>query len=115
VEEELYPAEDRIVERGSIDEDEAAHAFDTLADDKIVHGKVAMAKLFASEMAGRVADRAVQIFGGCGYMTENPPERHFHEFRVDRIWEGTSEIERMIIARGLLKRGVAPYAGLERA
>jgi alkylation response protein AidB-like acyl-CoA dehydrogenase len=89
----------------------AAHAFDTAADDRIVHGKVAMAKLFASEMAGRVADRAVQIFGGRGYMTENPAERHFRELRVDRIWEGTSEIQRVIIARGLLKRGAAPYAG----
>ena len=72
-----------------------------------------MAKLFASEMAGRVADRAVQIFGGRGYMTENPAERHFRELRVDRIWEGTSEIQRVIIARCLLKRGVAPYAGSE--
>ena len=51
-----------------------------------------MAKLFASEMAGRVADRAVQIFGGRGYMTENPAERYYRELRVDRIWEGTSEI-----------------------
>ena len=46
----------------------AAHAFDTLADRKVVHGKVSMAKLYASEMAGRVADRAVQILGGRGYM-----------------------------------------------
>jgi acyl-CoA dehydrogenase len=92
----------------------AAHEFDTNADTRIVHGKVAMAKLFASEMAGRVADRAVQIFGGRGYMAENPAERHFRELRVDRIWEGTSEIQRVIIARGLLKRGVAPYAGWEQ-
>ena len=83
--------------------------FDTLADRKIVHGKVAMAKLFASEMAGRVADRAVQIFGGRGYMTEYPAERHFRELRVDRIWEGTSEIQRLVIARGLFKRGAAAY------
>ena len=89
----------------------AAHAFDTEPDDRIVHGKVAMAKLFASEMAGRVADRAVQIFGGRGYMTEHPAERHFREVRVDRIWEGTSEIQRVIIAGGLLKRGLDPYAG----
>ncbi|MGH2449832.1 MAG: acyl-CoA dehydrogenase family protein [Candidatus Limnocylindria bacterium] len=91
----------------------AAHEFDENPDARIVHGKVAMAKLFASEMAGRVADRAVQIFGGRGYMAENPAERHFRELRVDRIWEGTSEIQRVIIARGLLKRGVAPYAGWE--
>ena len=68
-----------------------------------------MAKLFASEMAGRVADRAVQIFGGRGYMTENPAERYYRELRVDRIWEGTSEIQRSIIARGLLKRGREAY------
>jgi acyl-CoA dehydrogenase len=89
----------------------AAHAFDTHPDDKIVHGKVAMAKLYASEMAGRVVDRAVQIFGGRGYMTEHPAERHFRELRVDRIWEGTSEIQRVIIAGGLLKRGLDPYVG----
>jgi acyl-CoA dehydrogenase len=89
----------------------AAHEFDTNEDARIVHEKVAMAKLFASEMAGRVADRAVQILGGRGYMTENPAERHFRELRVDRIWEGTSEIQRLIVARGLLKRGIAPYAG----
>ena len=93
----------------------AAHEFDTNEDARIVHGKVAMAKLFASEMAGRVADRAVQILGGRGYMTESPAERHFRELRVDRIWEGTSEIQRLIVARGLLKRGIAPYAGWERA
>jgi acyl-CoA dehydrogenase len=75
----------------------------------ILHGKTAMAKLFASEMAGRVADRAVQIFGGRGYMTENPAERYYRELRVDRIWEGTSEIQRSIIARGLLKRGREAY------
>ena len=49
-----------------------------------------MAKLYASEMAGRVADRAVQIFGGRGYMRENVAERFWRELRVDRIWEGTS-------------------------
>jgi acyl-CoA dehydrogenase len=75
----------------------------------VLHGKTAMAKLFASEMAGRVADRAVQIFGGRGYMTENPAERYYRELRVDRIWEGTSEIQRLIIARGMLKRGAGAY------
>jgi alkylation response protein AidB-like acyl-CoA dehydrogenase len=91
----------------------AAHEFDVNPDAKIVHGKAAMAKLYASEMAGRVADRAVQILGGRGYMQENPAERHFRELRVDRIWEGTSEIQRVIIAGGLLKRGIGPYAGWE--
>ena len=51
----------------------------------------------------------VQILGGRGYMQESPAERHFRELRVDRIWEGTSEIQRLILARGLLKRGVEPY------
>jgi alkylation response protein AidB-like acyl-CoA dehydrogenase len=91
----------------------AAHAFDTLSDRKVVHGKVSMAKLFASEMAGRVADRAVQILGGRGYMVESPAARFFRELRVDRIWEGTSEIQRLVIARGLFKRGAAPYLGWE--
>src|SRR5262249_2281257 len=89
----------------------AAHAFDELDDRKVVHGKVSMAKLFASEMAGRVADRALQILGGRGYMVESPAARHFRELRVDRIWEGTSEIQRLIISRGLFKRGAAPYLG----
>jgi acyl-CoA dehydrogenase len=84
----------------------AATAWDRKVDPKIVHGKIAMAKLAASEMAGRVADRAVQIFGGRGYMTDNPAERYYRELRVDRIWEGTSEIQRVIISRGLFKRGV---------
>ena len=65
-----------------------------------------MVKLFVSEMANRVADRTVQIFGGRGYMRENVAERFFRELRVDRIWEGTSEIQRLIIARCLLKRGL---------
>jgi alkylation response protein AidB-like acyl-CoA dehydrogenase len=91
----------------------AAHAFDATADRKVVHGKVAMAKLYASEMAGRVVDRSVQVFGGRGYMLENPVARHYKEVRVDRIWEGTSEIQRLIISNGLFKRGTAPYLGWE--
>jgi len=91
----------------------AAHAFDTLADRKVVHGKVSMAKLYASETAGRIADRAVQVLGGRGYGVDSPAARHFRELRVDRIWEGTSEIQRVIIAGGLFKRGAAPYLGWE--
>lgn len=87
----------------------AAHAFDTAPDRRIVHGKVAMAKLIASETAGRVVDRAVQVFGGRGYMVENPVARHYRELRVDRIWEGTSEIQRLILARGIAKRGAEAY------
>ena len=91
----------------------AAHAFDELADRKVVHGKVSMAKLFASETAGRIADRAVQVLGGRGYSIDSPAARHFRELRVDRIWEGTSEIQRLIISGGLFKRGAAPYLGWE--
>jgi acyl-CoA dehydrogenase len=58
----------------------------------------------------RVADRAVQVFGGRGYMRENVAERFFRELRVERIWEGTSEIQRMIIARQMTKRNPATLA-----
>jgi acyl-CoA dehydrogenase len=80
-------------------------------DVKVEHAQCSMAKLYASEMANRVADRVVQIFGGRGYMRENPAERFFRELRVDRIWEGTSEIQRVIIAAQLLKRGVRDLIG----
>jgi acyl-CoA dehydrogenase len=82
-----------------------AEEIDANVDRKVSHAQCAMAKLYASEMANRVADRAVQIFGGRGYMRENVAERFYRELRVDRIWEGTSEIQRMIIANGLYKRG----------
>ncbi|MFQ6006387.1 MAG: acyl-CoA dehydrogenase family protein [Woeseia sp.] len=85
---------------------EAAAAHDRGEDLKRLHNRCSMVKLYVSEMANRVADRAVQIFGGRGYMRVNVAERFFRELRVDRIWEGTSEIQRLIIARGLLKRGL---------
>ena len=78
---------------------------------KIQHAQCSMAKLYASEMAGRVADRAVQIFGGRGYMRENVAERFWREVRVDRIWEGTSEIQREIVADQLVKRGAQALVG----
>ncbi|HVT50292.1 MAG TPA: acyl-CoA dehydrogenase family protein [Dongiaceae bacterium] len=84
-----------------------AEAIDAGEDVKVSHAQSSMAKLYASEMANRVADRAVQIFGGRGYMRENVAERFFRELRVDRIWEGASEIQRLIIANGLYKRGQA--------
>ncbi len=85
---------------------EVARLADAGADPKLVHAKASMAKLFVSEAAGRCADRAVQIFGGRGYMRTNVAERFFRELRVDRIWEGTSEIQRLIVARALERRGV---------
>ena len=78
-------------------------------DPKRLHALAASAKLICSETAGRVADRAVQIFGGRGYMREQPVERLFRELRVDRIWEGTSEIQRTIIGNELSKRGAAIF------
>jgi acyl-CoA dehydrogenase len=77
---------------------------------KVSHAQCSMAKLYCSEMAGRVADRAVQVFGGRGYMRENVAERFYRELRVERIWEGTSEIQRMIIARQMVKRSPALLA-----
>ena len=65
--------------------------------------EIAQAKLYASEMAARVTDRAIQIFGGMGLMSELPLERMWRDVRVDRIWDGTSEIQRHIIARDLLR------------
>jgi acyl-CoA dehydrogenase len=85
---------------------EVARLADSGADVKIVHAKASMAKLFVSEAAWRCADRCVQIFGGRGYMRTNVAERFLRELRVDRIWEGTSEIQRLIVARALERRGV---------
>ncbi len=79
---------------------------DAGADPKLIHAKASMAKLFVSEAAGRCADRAVQAFGGRGYMRGFVAERFNRELRVDRIWEGTSEIQRLIITRALERRGV---------
>jgi len=79
---------------------------DAGADPKLVHNKASMAKLFTSEAAWRCADRCVQAFGGRGYLRSNAAERLLRELRVDRIWEGTSEIQRLIIARGIERRGV---------
>ncbi len=90
---------------------ELAKNIDRGVDVKLQHAQCSMAKLYASEMAGRVADRAVQIFGGRGYMRENVAERFWREVRVDRIWEGTSEVQRSIIADQLGKRGVQPLVG----
>jgi len=83
-----------------------ARLADAGAEPKLLHAQAAMAKLFVSEAAWRCADRAVQAFGGRGYLRTNVAERFLRELRVDRIWEGTSEIQRLIIARGLERRGV---------
>jgi acyl-CoA dehydrogenase len=85
---------------------ELARGIDAGIDVKVQHAQCSIVKLYASEAAGRVADRAVQIFGGRGYMRENVAERFYRELRVDRLWEGTSEIQRNIVAAQLAKRGV---------
>jgi len=78
-------------------------------DRKQLHALASAVKLVCSETAGRVSDRAVQIFGGRGYMREQPGERMWRELRVDRIWEGTSEIQRGVIGNELRKRGPDAY------
>jgi alkylation response protein AidB-like acyl-CoA dehydrogenase len=79
------------------------------ADRRRTHALASAVKLVCSETAGRVIDRAVQIHGGRGYMREQPVERLWRELRVDRIWEGTSEIQRVVIGNELAKRGPAAF------
>jgi acyl-CoA dehydrogenase len=81
------------------------------ADRKELHAMAAAVKLVCSETAGRVADKAVQVHGGRGYMRDEPVERIWRELRVDRIWEGTSEIQRVVIGNELRKRGAGRYTG----
>jgi alkylation response protein AidB-like acyl-CoA dehydrogenase len=64
--------------------------------------EASMAKLYASEAANRVAREAIQIFGGYGYCSDYPVERHFRDARVTTLYEGTSEIQRLVIARHVL-------------
>jgi len=76
-----------------------------LKDNKQPYGKEAsMAKLYASDVANRAAREAIQIFGGNGYVTEFPVERHFRDAKITEIYEGTSEIQRLVIA-GYLAKG----------
>ena len=76
----------------------------SLKDKGVRHSaESAMAKLYASEMATRVTHKAIQIHGGYGYSTEFPVERHYRDARITEIYEGTSEIQRIVIAASLLK------------
>ena len=88
-----------------------AWEIDQGADARRVHAHASALKLYCSEVAGRVIDKALQILGGRGYMRENPLERLYRDIRVDRIWEGTSEIQRVIIGGQLRKRGMSVYTG----
>ncbi|MGE7778990.1 acyl-CoA dehydrogenase family protein [Peribacillus sp. NPDC097264] len=88
-------------------ETEAAKALTMMAAQKIDEGKkvikeASMAKLFASDVFNRVADKAVQIHGGMGYMAEYPVERFYRDARITKIYEGTNEVQRLIIARNIL-------------
>ncbi|NVM93554.1 acyl-CoA dehydrogenase family protein [Arthrobacter wenxiniae] len=80
-------------------------------DRKLLNAKAAVIKLGASEASNRCVDNALQIFGGRGYMRENPVERLWRELRVDRIWEGTSEIQTVIIGNEISKRGAEGLLG----
>ncbi|ONM46746.1 acyl-CoA dehydrogenase family protein [Nocardia donostiensis] len=80
---------------------EAAAAYDSGADRRFLPSA---AKLFCTEMAGRVADLAVQVHGGTGYMREVPVERIYRDVRLLRLYEGTSEIQRLIIGGGLYRK-----------
>jgi alkylation response protein AidB-like acyl-CoA dehydrogenase len=84
---------------------EVARSIDAGHDRKTLHGQASMAKLYCSEMAGRVADRAVQIFGGSGYVADHGIERLYRDVRIFRIYEGTSQIQQVVIARETMKRG----------
>lgn len=74
---------------------------------------ISMVKVYAAETLGRVADRAVQMFGGMGYSKDLPVERLYRDARIFRIYDGTSEIHRGVVARGLMKRGVSLVDPLE--
>jgi acyl-CoA dehydrogenase len=74
-----------------------------LTEGRMSDSDAAMAKLYASEMLGRITDRAVQIYGGMGLMSDLPIERFWRDARVERIWDGTSEVQRHIISRSMLR------------
>ena len=78
-----------------------------LKEQKGNYGRAsAMAKVYASEVSARVTHKAIQVFGGYGYSKEFPAERHFRDARITEIYEGTSEVQRLVIARSVLKEGI---------
>jgi alkylation response protein AidB-like acyl-CoA dehydrogenase len=87
-----------------------AAEIDSGADRSLIHSHASALKLHSSEVAGRVVDKALQILGGRGYMRENPVERLYRDIRVDRIWEGTSEIQRNVVGGRLRKMGMSLYS-----
>jgi len=93
---ELYAARTMVID--------AARRRDAGED---VSTEAACCKYYASEMVGRVADRAVQIHGGAGYVADNGIERYYRDVRLFRIYEGTSQIQQIVIARGMVKEAAA--------
>lgn len=89
---------------------QAARDYDSGADRRI---GPAAAKLYCSEMVDQAADLAVQIHGGMGYMRGTPVERMYRDARLFRIYEGTSEIQKLILGRALVKDGAASAAGAQ--
>ena len=88
-----------------------AQEIDSGLDRKVAHAKASSIKYFCSEAGFRVIDKAVQIFGGRGTMCENPVERLTRDVRLERIWEGTSEIQKVIMGGQIKKRGLDMYTG----
>jgi alkylation response protein AidB-like acyl-CoA dehydrogenase len=80
-----------------------ADAVTRAEEDRLTDADVSMVKVYCSEMLNRVADDAVQIFGGMGLMEELPIQRLWRDSRLERIWDGTSEIQRHIITRSILR------------
>ncbi len=85
---------------------------DTGIDRKLIHAKASAAKLYCSEEMGRVVDTALQLHGGRGLIRDYAVERLYRDIRVERIWEGTSEIQKIIIAGQIKKRGIGIYSEL---
>jgi acyl-CoA dehydrogenase len=84
-------------------------------DGDEARGAISMLKVQASEMLGRVVDRAVQIYGGAGYCRDLPIERYYRDARIARIYDGTSEIHRMVMARQMMKGDVGLFDIYEQA
>jgi acyl-CoA dehydrogenase len=89
-----------------------AAEYDAGLDRKAAHARMSALKLFCTEMAWRTADQAIQIQGGHGFTMDNPAARHYTSVRAERIVEGTSEIQKVIIGGQIRKRGMGVYTGL---
>jgi alkylation response protein AidB-like acyl-CoA dehydrogenase len=87
-----------------------------MKDQEMPHGGAgARAKLYASQIANEVAYEAVQVLGGRGYMKDHPVERYYRDARVTEIYEGTSEIQRLVIARAILEEQAEAPGGVQES